>query len=126
MVLTGIFFGVLMFSLFGHATPQVDNVWEVEPDTCLIDESETGCVIQVRITLLNQAQHNPCVYIEKSRQTCFANETTQTTITVNLTANTVLYLRGESGAVLATHELVLSTLHTADFKQRVRLPWSLF
>lgn len=115
----GLFFNV-------HCTAAPQDIWRVEPDTCLLSEQESTCVMQVKITLLQQVDTDLCVFISSKKSGCFIEQTRSMLISVDLVDDTKLTLRNNQGISVASHALTLTTLASANFNRRVRLPWSLF
>jgi len=101
-------------------------VWRVEPDTCLVSEEETSCLMKVTVTLLTAQSERVCVTAINKQLVCLNEGQNRTTIDITVTSDTLLSLHDSNGKQLAEHTLMFSTLFKADFNQRTRLPWSLF
>ncbi|MFC3094762.1 DUF3019 domain-containing protein [Alteromonas sediminis] len=116
---------VAMISFLSQASSD-PAIWRVEPDTCLVSESETRCFMRVSITLLSLSVGKVCIIANKQVLTCMYEGQKSVTVDITLTSDTTLHLNDTNGKRLAEHTLVFNKLLDADFSQRTRLPWSLF
>jgi hypothetical protein len=107
-------------------TATSNNVWRVQPNTCIVQSLGDFCELELSIDLPALAQGGYCYYQNEQRLLCFDMSEPLLLVEIRYNEYTALTLRNSSQRILFTQVLDIKTRKTKKKVRRVRDPWSLF
>jgi hypothetical protein len=109
-----------------RAQDKDNNIWRVQPNTCIVESLGDYCELALSINLPLLPEGEYCYYQNLDVITCFNSSKPVLLVEMRFNEYTLLTLRDKSQQILFTQAVDIKTRKTKKKLRRVRDPWRLF
>ncbi len=117
---------LLLAMFYAEWSVAQSTVWHIEPDSCVVTETDEFCDSVITIRLLAELDSPACVYARNRWIGCFAADKRSLSFPITVTEDIRLELRSDQGTQLAQATIAYTVLRAQAQRRRIRLPWSVF